>query len=186
MSRLSRRQQVSSRFALTTLLLLGGVACNTQSSPQPPTPSASQDSQQTLGLQAEYFRTTNFTGPAVRQTDAQLAFRWGRSPAAQGLRPGHLSARWSGQLTAPASGEYTLYLTAEDGQGNLTLKGRPIQSGDRFTFRQGEVVQLEAQFQQTGLNPSFRLEWEEPGKARQIIPVGQFSSKASTAFNYFV
>ena len=58
---------------------------------------------QTAGLKAEYFSTADFSGPSQRQTDRNIEFNWGQTAAVRGLNPSQLSARWTGQLSAPAA-----------------------------------------------------------------------------------
>jgi beta-glucosidase len=67
------------------------------------------------GLRGEYFANRNLAGtPALIRTDPQIGFDWAGSPG-PGLAHTEFSVRWTGTLTAPVTGHYTLALTADDG-----------------------------------------------------------------------
>jgi beta-glucosidase len=61
------------------------------------------------GLKGEYFNNRELKGePALVRTDAEVNFDWGSlNPAAQVVAD-NFSIRWTGKLTAPESGKYTL------------------------------------------------------------------------------
>ncbi len=78
------------------------------------------------GLQAEYFDNPKLAGPAkVTRVDTQLDWNWGQGNPVPSLPTENLSARWTGQLTAPETGEYVFTVTADNGV-RLTLEGRDI------------------------------------------------------------
>lgn len=117
MKRISQRY-LSHRLVLSTLLLLGGVACNsTPSSDVNPSVDTAYERTRfpVLGLRGEYFSRNDWTGPKVVQTDAQINFNWGTGSALQGIRPGQFSARWKGQIVAQKSGTYWLSLNSRGG-----------------------------------------------------------------------
>jgi len=63
------------------------------------------------GLLAEYFANDHFDGtPSVSRVEPQVFFNWDmKEPAIAAIIPRKaFSARWTGTLTAPVSGEYTL------------------------------------------------------------------------------
>lgn len=68
------------------------------------------------GLYGEYFATKDLTGSIkLRRTDRQINFTWGeRSPSAE-VPQNEFSVRWSGELEAPATGDYTFATLTDDG-----------------------------------------------------------------------
>jgi beta-glucosidase len=75
------------------------------------------------GLKAEYFNNQELRGPAVTtRTDARIDFDWGRYNPTAELTGNNFSVRWTGKLTPPESGNYTLGFTADDG-ARLYLDG---------------------------------------------------------------
>jgi beta-glucosidase len=101
----------------------------------------------TPGLAADYYGNTNFSGRAIRtRYDAQVDFDWRTGNASDPLPIAEgFSARWTGFLVPPQSGEYQLGITARDGF-RLILDGKTIVdewlNGNRRTT--GQTVRLEA------------------------------------------
>lgn len=78
------------------------------------------------GLKGEYFNNNDLSGtPTLTREDEQVDFDWsGRSPA-DALPQANFSVRWTGDLTAPKDGEYTLAVKADDGY-RLVVDGKTI------------------------------------------------------------
>ena len=91
----------------------------------------------THGLTATFWASTDFSGAPVesiiqRQVALSLGFmNFGLTPSSVNsgvpgaLTATPLSARWTGTLTAPASGEYTFQL-ASRGRATLSINGQPV------------------------------------------------------------
>jgi beta-glucosidase len=61
------------------------------------------------GLRGEYFPNTTFSGtPALVRTDRQIDFDWYSASPAAGIPAKGFSVRWTGTITAPAPGDYTV------------------------------------------------------------------------------
>jgi beta-glucosidase len=68
------------------------------------------------GLKGEYFSNKDLKGsPVVVRTDEMPNFVWNGVSPAPGLPAEYFSARWTGYLIAPKSGEYTFELSSDDG-----------------------------------------------------------------------
>ena len=67
------------------------------------------------GLQAQYFNNMDFTSPVLTRADATVNANWGNSAPASSMQADTFSARWTGQVEAPATGTYTFYTRADDG-----------------------------------------------------------------------
>lgn len=68
------------------------------------------------GLQAEYFDNQNLEGsPALTRVDSRVNFDWGEGSFAEGHPVDHFSARWTGYYVPAADGDYTFYVSSDDG-----------------------------------------------------------------------
>jgi beta-glucosidase len=77
------------------------------------------------GLWGEYYENADFSGkPILARTDAKLDFWWFHF-ANRDVSPDEFSVRWSGKLTAPESGLYTIKLI-NTGIGRVYLDGKLI------------------------------------------------------------
>ena len=61
------------------------------------------------GLRAEYFASNSFSGkPAMTRIDPQIDFDWNSASPAAGIPAKSFAVRWTGIITPPAAGDYTL------------------------------------------------------------------------------
>ena len=67
------------------------------------------------GLSATYYDNADLTGASTARLDAVVDYDWGTSSAASGISADTFSARWTGLVEAPATGDYTFYAQADDG-----------------------------------------------------------------------
>ncbi len=68
------------------------------------------------GLQVEYFDNKYFEGnPKASGVDRQVDFSWNGESPALGIPGKNFSARWTGRLLAPGTGDYTFEIASDDG-----------------------------------------------------------------------
>ncbi|WP_326953816.1 glycoside hydrolase family 3 C-terminal domain-containing protein [Amycolatopsis sp. NBC_01286] len=125
------------------------------------------------GLQGDYYANTDSSGtPVVTRTDPQVAFTFSGAPA-PGVPATNFSAKWTGTLTAPATGTYTLGLTSDDGSRLLVGGQQVIDNwGDhgaqtktaQVPLTAGQPVQVEVDYYQGGGDASVSLGWLPPGE----------------------
>jgi beta-glucosidase len=133
------------------------------------------------GLRGEYFGNRNLTGaPALVRVDPNVDFNWYRgSPTEDAVARGELgrdralgqddfSVRWTGQLAAPASGEYVIRVSGDDGY-RLYVDGSLVI--DDWSERQGPRVGSATVKLEAGRGHDIRLEYFE-GKRDAEIHLG--------------
>jgi beta-glucosidase len=126
------------------------------------------------GLKAEYFDNTNLEGESVlRRIDGSLNFAWGFSGVSPKLKTNY-SARWTGVLSPPATGDYIVGFTGQDGY-RVWIDGEALVS-DWTTHRpsttqtepihleKGRTYSLKIEFFQTVRAAEARLVWGVPGR----------------------
>ena len=130
------------------------------------------------GLTGRFYNNMTLAGPPVlTRTDSVLGANWHDRPPAPGVNAEQWSARWTGTLTPPVSGEYTFSLTSDDGS-RLLLNGAQIIDNWReqgpttvvgkATLTAGRAVPIEVDFYQSGGGDSLALGWRVPGRQSLI------------------
>ena len=138
-----------------------------------PIPPSALQFNGTEGLHAEYFANRNLEGtPAFVRTDPQIQFDWSDTPPTAGFSLSDYSVRWTGTLTPPASGQYKLILTADDGcrlyLDDKMLIDHWVDSAatpniTEVNFEAGKTYRLRVEYFQHGGQALARLDWARLG-----------------------
>jgi beta-glucosidase len=138
------------------------------------------------GLRGEYFRGTELQGaPALTRVDRTVGFRWDRqSPTSDMVARGELapdrsiptdefSIRWTGQIVPPASGEYEIGVTGDDGVrlevdgtrviDDWTRNLRPKARTAKVRLEAGRAVDVRVEYFEALRDAEVRLTWKRPG-----------------------
>jgi beta-glucosidase len=131
------------------------------------------------GLKAEYFNNQELRGPAATvRTDARVDFNWGRYKPTPELSETNFSVRWTGKLTPPESGKYTLGFTADDGarlyiDGQLLVESwtsNPNKTVTReVTLEAGRSYDVRMEYFQNNREAVAKLVWSYPRLAERMI-----------------
>ncbi len=143
----------------------------------PPAGSASG-----TGLLGQYYRGKGFRELLLSRTDATVAFNWGSGAPDPAVPDDHFSVRWSGWIQPPSSGQFTFFVTADDGlrlwiDGELTIdfwidQGYVERTGTaRLQADHKHDIRLE--YYENGGAAACKLEWSGPGVTRAIIPTAR-------------
>ena len=125
------------------------------------------------GLSVRFFNDMTLSGPPVlERVDSVVAANWRDLPPAPGVNANRWSARWTGTITPPVTGEYTFSLTSDDGS-RLTVDGvrvidnwrdqAPTTQTGKVTLGAGQAVSIEVDFYQNAGRDSISLGWRLPG-----------------------
>ncbi|MFI0452105.1 beta-glucosidase H [Actinomadura sp. 6N118] len=135
--------------------------------PQPAIPTYALKSEDGRpGLTARYYKNPTWTGePALTRVDPWIAIDpSGGPPHVPGFPPDGWSIRWTGTLSAPADGDYTLHLTNYRA-ASLYLDGvKLIENAGSFPSATKSVtVRLTA-----GQRHTFQVDWTKPAGQAMI------------------
>ncbi|MEP6915942.1 MAG: PA14 domain-containing protein, partial [Acidobacteriota bacterium] len=135
------------------------------------------------GLLAQYFNDAGsgiyFTALMLTRTDPTVDFDWASGAPDPAVQSDNFSARWSGQVVAPASGSYTFTTTSDDGV-RLYVNGLLLidnwtdhgvaQNNGAITLAGGQKYDIRMDYYDHGMLATARLAWTYPGQALQIVP----------------
>jgi GH43 family beta-xylosidase len=135
------------------------------------------------GLRAEYF--AGYTEPVLDRIEPTLDAVWGAGAPAEEVGVDRFSARWTGFVTAPESGSYTVATETDDGV-RVWIDGALVIDDwhGHFVTRNEAVVELEAgeatalriDYFEIDLDASARLLWSAEGLSEEVIPADRLST----------
>ncbi|MDZ4742184.1 MAG: PA14 domain-containing protein, partial [Verrucomicrobiota bacterium] len=130
------------------------------------------------GLKGEYFDELNFTVfKGVRLENVN--FNWGNASPMPSIGADTFSIRWTGELTAPATRDYTLSITSDDGvrlwiDGKLLIDRWVNQGSTTMTtvvsLEAGRKYEVKLEYFENGGGANVLMEWSGQGLSRQEIP----------------
>lgn len=131
------------------------------------------------GLHATYFDNPDFTLPVASRIDANVSFNWGTGAPVVGVAADAFSIRWTGQIKAKYSEEYTFFVTADDGarlwiNGQLVVdtwqpQGTLTRSG-KITLQAGQMADIRLDYREDGGRAQVKLAWSSASQAKQTVP----------------
>jgi hypothetical protein len=122
------------------------------------------------GVTCELFNGRFFERRLLTRSEAQINFPWGGRSPAPGVPPECFSARFTGWIKPPVSGEYKITLDHDDG-GRLWIDGSPVidkwvfgSKSDSATIQlSAEYHDLRLEYMQGGGPSHLKLLWSTPG-----------------------
>jgi beta-glucosidase len=122
------------------------------------------------GLRATYFNNISLSGPPVlERIDPNIQFQWTLFSPDPSINYDFFSARWTGNLTSPASGNFNIGINGNNGY-RLYLNNELIidtwnQEGfsttlKSYAFKKGETYALQVEFKEAAGNAQFHLVWD--------------------------
>jgi len=140
---------------------------------------ASESKGQGFGLLGYYFANTNVHGPVEVRLDPVINFDWGTGEPIPGVGKDYFAVIWMGHLEAPASGEFTFTLHADDrarlqiGSDFVIEASRREQDDDatgKITLEKGERYPVTVLYQDLLGAARVRLLWSGPDLPESIVP----------------
>ncbi|MFD4770563.1 LamG-like jellyroll fold domain-containing protein [Streptomyces niveus] len=160
----------------------------------PETASAAAPADEVHGLKGEYF---SMSAPGARDfadlgglaLDPQIEFP-GLATTFESLtgRSEHTTARWTGRIEAPASGDYTFYATGDNGF-RVWIGDKAVidhwepdwdkeQTSKPVTLKAGEAQDIRVEMFQDIGGANMFLRWSGAGTQKQIVPESAFTPPA--------
>lgn len=135
---------------------------------------------QTEGLLGEYYRTANMSNLAFTRIDPQVFFDWETNGPDPRLSVDGFSICWTGFVMPAEDGEYTFYVTSDDGvrlwvndvmMVNQWQGQSPTEYSATVSLIAGTPCPIRIDYYENTGGAVMKLEWEGPGiAAREAIP----------------
>ena len=162
------------------------VSISVTSAPTPPPPTPTPTPVPPNGLSATYFDNIDFTGAVVSRYDQTLNFDWGTGSPAVGIGSDSFSARWTGFVAVPKSGNYTFFTTSDDGVrlwvndklivNNWTAHATTTNSGT-VKLNTGIKYSIKYEYYDNTGGAVAKLLWSGPKLNQQVVPSSQLFPK---------
>jgi|GEM_PF-2271242 len=115
--------------------------------------------------------------------DPEVNFNWDTSSPAAVTPADYFSARWRGKIEVPTSGDYTFYVTSDDGvelwvngQRLINILSRPqspTETSGTVTLTAGRRYFIDLMYNEFTGGAVCQLSWSGPGITKQIIPMNR-------------
>ena len=134
------------------------------------------------GLLGTYFSRADCSGEVLKRLDAQVNFDWADKPAAPGVPTTEFSVRWTGQVQAQHTENYTFHVEADDGvrvwlgdrqiidewrQQSTTLVSLPT------SLNAGQFYPLTIEYFSAKPPAMAKLKWSSPSTPVGVIPASR-------------
>jgi hypothetical protein len=140
------------------------------------------------GLTGAYFNGTNFETEITNRTDTCINFEWSTGSPAEGIDTDNFSIRWTGEVMPQYTGNYTFYLTCDDG-GRLWVNDSLIidkwernqnPSVGTIPLTAGEKYNLKLEYKDARGTAACKMEWASAFQSREIVPKSQLFKSIRT------
>lgn len=119
--------------------------------------------------------------PGVYRREAPIDYHWGEMAPFAGFPANNFSARWKGLVEAPGTGQFTFYVTSDDGSElwvngvqltNAFANNHPAtEYSAQIDLQAGMRYPIDLRFREAVGNAVIQLYWEGPGiPEKQAIP----------------
>jgi len=151
---------------------------------------AGADDPAAQGLRAEFFDAIDLTGtPVTTRVDPTVSFDWDQAEPVPGVGDA-FSARWTGTVTPPSSGDMRFYVRSDDGV-RLWVDGRLViddweeheveEHSGEITLEAGRAYDLRLEYFDIRRHAVVQLRWRPEGGTKQIVPASALRPPAPPA-----
>ncbi len=131
------------------------------------------------GLLGEYYNGTNFNTFVDNRIDENIHFNWGLSSPISGIDNDNNSIRWTGQIEPLYSGEYTFYITSDNGRRvwidnqliiDKWISDWNIEYSGSIDLIAGNKYDIKVEYFEEVGGANIKLEWESNDQIREVVP----------------
>ena len=134
------------------------------------------------GLTGNYFNGMNFETSVLSRIDANVNFDWAFVSPDPSINADYFTVRWTGQVQPKYSGEYTFYVTSNNGRrlwvdNQLIIDKWVDDIGEhrgKITLVAGQKYNIKLEYFEVSSAANCKLEWSNFLQGREVIPMSQF------------
>lgn len=140
------------------------------------------------GLLGEYFDNMDLTNKKGERVDSVINFNWGLGSPMDGISADTFSVRWTGQIEARYSEEYTFYAGSDDGvrlwiDGKLVIDSwydqRNTEKTGKIRLEAGRKYNIKLEYYENRVGANVHLAWSSASQKKEIVPESQLSHPAA-------
>ncbi|MEW6702710.1 MAG: glycoside hydrolase family 3 C-terminal domain-containing protein [Bacteroidota bacterium] len=146
------------------------------------------------GLKGEYFDNKELKGvPRFARVDKQINFWWGGASPSKEINDDNYSVRWTGAIKAPATGDFILTVSSDDGtrlyvNDELVINDWNDHSltaaSTRIRMDEEKIYRIKLEYYENGGDAIVMLGWKLPGE--DLIKEAVDAARSSDAALLFV
>lgn len=142
------------------------------------------------GLSGNYYNGKNFETFVFSRIDPQINFDWGNGSPGSGINNDANSIRWTGKIEPRYSGEYTFYITSDNGRRlwinnqlviDKWLDDWDIEYTGTITLTAGQQYDFKMEYFENYGGANAKLQWSSALQGKEIIPKNQLYPVVSAA-----
>lgn len=131
------------------------------------------------GLTGNYFNGMNFETPVYSRVDPNINFDWSNDSPYASVNTDRFSVRWSGQIQADYTENYTFYLNTDNGRrlwinGQLLVDSWIDDWNKEYTgtiaLTAGQKYDIRLEYFENYGGASCKMEWSSVSQSRQVVP----------------
>ncbi len=131
------------------------------------------------GLRGEYFSTVSLETPVLTQVEGPIDFSWRSGAPGPGIPADGFSARWTGFLISPVSGDFQIHTVSDDGvrlwlNDELTvdrwIDQSPTEYSAAISLTEGDPTPIRIEYYESQWDATLRLLWTPPGGSKEVVP----------------
>ncbi len=134
------------------------------------------------GLTATYWDNRDFTGTSIARTDRTVNFDWGNGAPVAGIGADTFSVRWSGEVQAQFSQNYTFHVRADDGVRlwvddqllvDKWIDQGPTEWSGSIALTAGARYPIRLEYYENGGGAVAELRWSSSSTPKSLVPGSQ-------------
>lgn len=142
------------------------------------------------GLTGNYYNGMNFETAVFSRIDPAINFDWGNGSPGTGINADGNTIRWLGKIEPRYSGQYTFYITSDNGRRlwindqlviDKWLNDWDIEYSGVITLTAGQQYDIKLEYFENNGGSNIKFQWSSASQVKEIVPKNQLYSVGLSA-----